>query len=148
LNLLNFYEREWLFQAFSFEEGSNFVKKFPTKEKSDQILVDNGPEFMSQAFVTRCNENDIKIKYIQSGKPVQNAYIVRFEDGSVGWYEAGWGPDIADDKQLPFQTWRSTWTLSNNTNATPTSHFPNLWSSGFKQNGNSGLRNLEPVDDR
>ena len=33
---------------------------------------------MSQAFVNWCNENDINIKDIQPGKPVQNAYIERF----------------------------------------------------------------------
>ena len=46
--------------------------------KPGQIRVDNGPEFMSQVFINWCNENDIKIKYIQPGKPVQNAYIERF----------------------------------------------------------------------
>ena len=46
--------------------------------KPGQIRVDNGPEFMSQAFINWCNENNIKIKYIQPGKPVQNAYIERF----------------------------------------------------------------------
>ncbi len=33
---------------------------------------------MSQAFINWCNENEIRIKYIQPGKPVQNAYIERF----------------------------------------------------------------------
>ena len=32
----------------------------------------------SQVFINWCNENQIKINYIQPGKPVQNAYVERF----------------------------------------------------------------------
>jgi putative transposase len=42
-----------------------------------QIRVDNGPEFLSKAFVLWCSKNNIIIKYIQPGKPMQNAYIER-----------------------------------------------------------------------
>lgn len=43
-----------------------------------EIRVDNGPEFLSKVFVNWCNQNSIRIIYIQPGKPVQNAYIERF----------------------------------------------------------------------
>ncbi len=42
-----------------------------------QIRVDNGLEFISKAFNGWCNQNNIIIKYIQPGKPTQNAYIER-----------------------------------------------------------------------
>lgn len=42
------------------------------------IRCDNGPELTSQTFVDWCEENDIEIRYIQPGKPNQNAYIERF----------------------------------------------------------------------
>lgn len=42
------------------------------------IRVDNGPEFISKVFTKWCYENGIQIKYIQPGKPMQNAYIERF----------------------------------------------------------------------
>lgn len=42
------------------------------------IRVDNGPEFTSLNFQKWCNENNIKIKYIQPGSPSQNAFIERF----------------------------------------------------------------------
>lgn len=42
-----------------------------------QIRVDNGPEFLSKAFTLWCSKNKIEIKYIQPGKPMQNAYIER-----------------------------------------------------------------------
>ena len=42
------------------------------------IRCDNGPELLSQAFVDWCEENSVEIRYIQPGKPNQNAYIERF----------------------------------------------------------------------
>ena len=46
--------------------------------KPDAIRCDNGPEFLGQAFVDWCEEHRIDIRYIQPGKPNQNAYIERF----------------------------------------------------------------------
>ena len=42
------------------------------------LRVDNGPEFMSAEFVAWAEEVDMAIRYIQPGKPNQNAYIERF----------------------------------------------------------------------
>jgi putative transposase len=42
------------------------------------IRVDNSPEFLSQVFVDWCDENQVEIRYIQPGKPNQNAYVERF----------------------------------------------------------------------
>lgn len=42
------------------------------------IRCDNGPELSAQSFVDWCREHSIEILYIQPGKPVQNAYIERF----------------------------------------------------------------------
>lgn len=43
-----------------------------------QIRVDNGPEFISNKMQLWCRKNNIKLKFIQPGKPAQNAYIERF----------------------------------------------------------------------
>jgi len=43
----------------------------------EQIRVDNGPEFLSKIFKDWCHKNEIEIKYIQPGKPMQNGYIER-----------------------------------------------------------------------
>jgi putative transposase len=46
--------------------------------KPKTVRVDNGPEFISTTFRGFCGNNGIRIQYIQPGKPVQNAYIERF----------------------------------------------------------------------
>lgn len=43
----------------------------------NRIRVDNGPEFTSQVFQSWAARHDIKIDYIQPGKPAQNALIER-----------------------------------------------------------------------
>lgn len=42
------------------------------------IRCDNGTELTSQVFMDWCQEHGIEIRYIQPGKPNQNAFIERF----------------------------------------------------------------------
>lgn len=46
--------------------------------KPSFLRVDNGPELTSEAFVEWCRAQGIELRYIQPGKPAQNAYIERF----------------------------------------------------------------------
>jgi putative transposase len=44
-----------------------------------QVLrSDNGPEFLGEAFTQRAKLNGVALRYIQPGKPNQNAFIERF----------------------------------------------------------------------
>lgn len=44
-----------------------------------QVLrSDNGPEFLGEAFIGWAKANGAAIRYIQPGKPIQNAFVERF----------------------------------------------------------------------
>ena len=49
-----------------------------TRDLPDVLRTDNGPEFLGERFTSWCQDNGIMIKYIEPGKPNQNAYIERF----------------------------------------------------------------------
>ena len=53
-------------------------KLVEVRDKPTAIRCDNGPEFCAQAFVDWCKEHGIEIRYVQPGKPNQNAFIERF----------------------------------------------------------------------
>jgi len=42
------------------------------------ITVDNGPEFTSKVMKKWAQENNVKLNYIEPGKPMQNAFIESF----------------------------------------------------------------------
>jgi putative transposase len=46
--------------------------------RPEAIRVDNGPEYLSAIFADWCREHRVELRYIQPGKPNQNAYIERF----------------------------------------------------------------------
>jgi putative transposase len=46
--------------------------------RPDRLRLDNGPELTSQALTEWCGQRGIGLQYIQPGKPVQNAFIERF----------------------------------------------------------------------
>jgi putative transposase len=49
-----------------------------TRGLPEVINVDNGPEFISKALDLWAYNNNVKLRFIQPGKPVQNAYIESF----------------------------------------------------------------------
>lgn len=82
-NVIDDFNRE----ALAIEAGLSFpsrrvvrVLEWLKHERGlpSRIRVDNGPEFISEKFKSWCENHQIEILYIQPGKPVQNAFIERF----------------------------------------------------------------------
>ena len=75
LNVIDDYNREALAiepdYCFPAEQVVNVLEEICFwRGKPVQIRVDNGPEFLSKAFVGWCEKNEVHIQYIQPGKPV------------------------------------------------------------------------------
>ena len=46
--------------------------------RPEDIRVDNGPEFLSSTLTQWCAEKQIKLNYIQPGRPMQNGHVESF----------------------------------------------------------------------
>lgn len=83
LNIIDDYNREGLEIDIDFSLPSERVIRtleniIAWRGKPDAIRCDNGPEYISAALITWTKRHEIKLTYIQPGKPQQNAYIERY----------------------------------------------------------------------
>jgi len=82
-NVIDDYNRQALMIEADFSFPSHGVVRMLERAIREygipmKIRVDNGPEFTCSVFVNWCAQRDILIQYIQPGRPMQNAYIERF----------------------------------------------------------------------
>lgn len=87
LNIIDDYNRELLSVEVDSSLPSPRVIRALEWIKEDRglpktIRVDNGPEFISKKLAKWCLKNQVKLLFIQPGKPTQNAFIERL-NGSM-----------------------------------------------------------------
>ena len=87
LNIIDDYNRESL--AIEIDTSLPALRVIRTlqrlieiRTKPKAIRVYNGPEFISDKLQQWCDEQQIRLQFIQPGKPVQNAFIER-NNGSL-----------------------------------------------------------------
>lgn len=83
LNIIDDYNREALRVEPHYSIGASKVVSILERLVFEQgrplsIRVDNGPEFIAGVLSKWCEDRDIRLQFIQPGKPNQNAYIERF----------------------------------------------------------------------
>ena len=62
---------------------TGLLDRIVTKQSRPQGLgSDNGPEFTGEELQTWCWTNEVELRWIEPGKPTQNAYIDRFNGTS------------------------------------------------------------------
>lgn len=80
LNVVDDYSRELVGQLTEFSISGERVARFLNKllearGKPAGITCDNGTEFTSKAMLFWSKESDVKLNFIQPGKPTQNAFV-------------------------------------------------------------------------
>lgn len=111
LNVLDDYSRECLGQLIQPSITGNQVGRFLnelmiTRGKPVSIVCDNGPEFTGKAMFAWQQESNVKLHFIEPGKPTQNAFVEsfngKFRNSCLNLH---WFKNLEEAKQL-ITNWR------------------------------------------
>ena len=79
--------------------------------KPKAIRVDNGPEYVSGKLMEWAEKHNVRLEYIQPGKPQQNAYIERYNRTVRGEWLGQYIFETIEEAQDQATEW--LWTYNN-----------------------------------
>jgi len=116
LNVLDDFNREGLCIEVDFSlpaervvRSLNQIIEWRGKPKS--IRVDNGPEYVSGKLMEWAEKRNVRLEYIQPGKPQQNAYIERYNRTVRGEWLSQYIFETIEEAQDQATEW--LWTYNN-----------------------------------
>ncbi len=83
-NVVDDYSREALVMEVDTSIGGQRIARLLDEQAATRgaypasIVCDNGPEFISHALAEWAEEHDVKLEFIQPGRPVQNCFVESF----------------------------------------------------------------------
>jgi len=111
LNIVDDYTRQCRGQIVDFSiSGSRLARYLDQLAQSyplpQEIVVDNGPELTSRAMFQWAEKAQVRLCFIEPGKPMQNAFVEsfngRFRDGCLNEH---WFTTLEEARQL-IEAWR------------------------------------------
>lgn len=111
LNVVDDYSRECIGQlvdvSISGERVSRLLERLADERaRPAAIVVDNGPEFTSKALFVWAQRMGVRLRFIQPGKPCQNAFVEsfngKFRDACLN---EQWFVDLAEARHR-IEAWR------------------------------------------
>lgn len=111
LNIVDDFSRECIAQICDVSIGGLRVVRqlsqlIEVRGKPDSVVCDNGTEFTSKAMFYWSRDRQIRLDFIQPGKPTQNAFVEsfngKFRDNCLNQY---WFRSIEDAKTT-IENWR------------------------------------------
>jgi putative transposase len=112
LTMVDDYTREWKATVVETSIGGVRVVRLledlrETTGLPTVIVSDNGPEFTSRAFLAWAERRGIDVRFIQPGKPTQNAFVESFNGKFRGeCLDTHWFTTL-DDARREIETWRA-----------------------------------------
>lgn len=112
LNVVDDYSRECIGQlvetSISGERLARFLEQLAQQRSRPPVIVcDNGPELTSKAMFFWARQHQVRIHFIQPGKPTQNAFVEsfngKFRDNCLNQH---WFRDLDDARRI-IEAWRT-----------------------------------------
>ena len=116
LNVLDDFNREGLCIEVDFSLPAERVVRslnqiIEWRGKPKAIRVDNGPEYVSGKLMEWAEKRNVRLEYIQPGKPQQNAYIERYNRTVRGEWLSQYIFETIEEAQDQATEW--LWTYNN-----------------------------------